>query len=55
MAIFLGLIGFAGLIVLAWAISENRRAFPWQPGRWNWSCWHRWDFFPALSSLDHLL
>ena len=30
MAIFQGLIGLAGLIVLAWAISENRRAFPWR-------------------------
>ena len=25
-----GLIGIAGLIALAWAISENRRAFPWR-------------------------
>ena len=33
MAVFQGLIGVAGLIVLAWAISENRRAFPWRtPG-----------------------
>ena len=33
MAVFQGLIGIAGLIVLAWAISENRRAFSWRtPG-----------------------
>ena len=25
-----GIIGIAGLIALAWAISENRRAFPWR-------------------------
>ena len=27
MAVFQGLVGIAGLIALAWAISENRRAF----------------------------
>ncbi len=30
MEILQGLIGIVGLIVLAWAISENRRAFPWR-------------------------
>ena len=30
MAVFQGLVGIAGLIALAWAISENRRAFPWR-------------------------
>ena len=30
MAIFQGLIGIVGLIAFAWAISENRRAFPWR-------------------------
>ena len=30
MAVFQGLIGIAGLILLAWALSENRRAFPWR-------------------------
>ncbi len=33
MAVFQGLIGIAGLIALAWALSENRRAFSWRtPG-----------------------
>ena len=33
MVVFQGLIGVAGLVVLAWALSENRRAFTWRtPG-----------------------
>ena len=33
MVVFQGLIGVAGLVVLAWALSENRRAFSWRtPG-----------------------
>ena len=30
MEILQGLIGLVGLVVFAWAISENRRAFPWR-------------------------
>ena len=30
MAAVQGIIGIVGLIVLAWAISENRRFFPWR-------------------------
>ena len=33
MEAFQGLVGIAGLIVLAWALSENRRGFSWRtPG-----------------------
>ena len=33
MGVFQGLTGIAGLIVLAWALSENRRAISWRtPG-----------------------
>ena len=33
MEAFQGLVGIAGLIVLAWTLSENRRAFSWRtPG-----------------------
>ena len=43
MVVFQGLIGIAGLIALAWALSENRRLFLGERRRWDWwcrSCWH---------------